>query len=107
MSTQFTRVKFVISEIPRVKYRRLFGKSIRNKQTLKIFYRYSITGCGMVSYNLEPLIVNGEVEKYGESPWHVAIYKKYSNGNTYFICGGTIISAYMILSGRISFIYSK
>lgn len=50
--------------------------------------------CGRSYTNAITLITHGTKESYGDSPWHVAVYNK----NKTLICGGTIISPYLILS---------
>ncbi|XP_065210564.1 modular serine protease-like [Planococcus citri] len=50
--------------------------------------------CGRSYVNGEPLISGGVEERYGDSPWHVAIY----NQKKVLICGGTIISPELVLS---------
>lgn len=44
--------------------------------------------------------VNGTQVTVGHSPWHVAIYKLSSNSSFTLICGGTIASPVMIISGK-------
>lgn len=47
-----------------------------------------------------PLIEGGVPEERGEAPWHVAIYKKSENSGKTLICGGTVISSNIVLSGK-------
>lgn len=60
-----------------------------------------VSDCGTISHNLEPLIFEGVKEKFGEAPWHAAIYKQMKDEKE-LICGGTIVSSYAIISGRIN-----
>ncbi|XP_065209905.1 uncharacterized protein LOC135838202 [Planococcus citri] len=53
-----------------------------------------IPECGRPYTNPEKLIKGGLEEPISESPWHVAIY----NEKKELICGGTIISPYIVLS---------
>jgi len=45
------------------------------------------------------LIHNGETANVGTAPWNVAIYIKKSDYE--FICGGSIISRNLVVSGKI------
>jgi len=45
------------------------------------------------------LIKNGETANVETVPWDVAIYKQISNYK--FICGGSIISRNLVVSGKI------
>lgn len=47
---------------------------------------------------LQELISGGKPERFGDSPWHVGIYDVDKHFSC--ICGGTIISARIILSGN-------
>lgn len=73
----------------------LLGK-LNTLKKVKINF-IKIIDCGMVSGHIEPLIVNGKEEEAGESPWHTAVYK---TKDKVLICGGTIISSHVILSGK-------
>lgn len=55
--------------------------------------------CGRkVNDDTIPLIYGGKIQKGLEYPWVVALYKK--DGNTYTnICGGSLISQRVILTG--------
>lgn len=46
------------------------------------------------------LISNGTVDKFGDSPWNVAIYDVSDTKKPNQICGGTIISPHLIVSGE-------
>ncbi|XP_065204421.1 uncharacterized protein LOC135834470 [Planococcus citri] len=50
--------------------------------------------CGRPYSNPTALISGGVEEKFGDSPWHVAVY----NQVKILICGGTIINPYLIIS---------
>ncbi|XP_065208512.1 modular serine protease-like [Planococcus citri] len=53
-----------------------------------------IPECGRPYTNPNKLIQGGVEESISDSPWHVAIY----NAKKVLICGGTIISPYIVLS---------
>ncbi|KAK7572041.1 hypothetical protein V9T40_014513 [Parthenolecanium corni] len=53
--------------------------------------------CGKPYANVTKLIAYGTPEKYGDSPWHVAIYD-ISEKDKPLICGGTIVSPQLIIS---------
>ncbi|XP_065208510.1 uncharacterized protein LOC135837230 [Planococcus citri] len=53
-----------------------------------------IPECGRPYTNPKKLIKGGVEESISDSPWHVAIY----NAKKVLICGGTIISPYIVLS---------
>lgn len=57
-----------------------------------------ISGCGRSSPSIE--IVNGTEVTVGDLPWHVAVYESTLNSSFKLICGGTIVSPVMIISGR-------
>lgn len=42
---------------------------------------------------------NGEKTEFGEAPWFTAVYI-IENGETKFQCGGTIITPYLVISGK-------
>jgi len=46
------------------------------------------------------LIVNGFQAKVGIFPWHVGIYTKESRSEYQQICGGTLISYNLVVSGN-------
>ncbi|XP_065204426.1 modular serine protease-like [Planococcus citri] len=50
--------------------------------------------CGRPYSEASTLITGGQLERFGDSPWHVAIY----NQDKELICGGTIINPQLILS---------
>lgn len=56
--------------------------------------------CGKPYANVTKLIAYGDPEKYGDSPWHVAIYNIQDKTKPLLICGGTIISPELITSGK-------
>jgi len=48
------------------------------------------------------LIENGETAPVGTAPWNVGIYKlNKKNSNYDLICGGSIISPNLVVSGKI------
>lgn len=47
-----------------------------------------------------PLIVNGYTAKPGVFPWHVGIYVKKTRFDYEQICGGTLISSQLAVSGK-------
>lgn len=53
--------------------------------------------CGIKSIEPQPLIVGGTVVPKGDYPWTVALYH---GDNKDFICGGTLISSRLILTGK-------
>ncbi|CAH0715161.1 unnamed protein product, partial [Brenthis ino] len=53
--------------------------------------------CGRRKIKYTELIVNGDATKPGDWPWHVAIYN-ITNSVIRYICGGTLISKYFILT---------
>ncbi|XP_065210327.1 transmembrane protease serine 9-like [Planococcus citri] len=63
-----------------------------------------VPDCGRPFTNFMTLIAYGEEEKYGDSPWNVAIYNV--KRDYYLICGGTIVSPNLILSAAQCF-YDK
>jgi len=55
--------------------------------------------CGRVN---QELINNGQKSFYGNSPWTVGVYQLTNENSTYdFICGGSIISSNLVVSGKI------
>lgn len=49
----------------------------------------------------EPLIFNGTKAPLGAAPWNVGVYEfKKGSSNYKFICGGTIISPNLVVSGK-------
>lgn len=49
--------------------------------------------------NIQGLISGGKPERRGDSPWHVAIYDV--SNEPLLICGGTIITSKIIVSGQL------
>jgi len=65
-------------------------------------YSNIILDCGRVYIKNEVLISNGEKALIGTAPWNVGIYKINKNKSNYdLICGGTIISPNLVVSGKI------
>lgn len=56
--------------------------------------------CGKVSGKVTALISEGKPERHGDSPWHVAIYDVAHSKEPDLICGGTIITPQIIISGE-------
>ena len=55
--------------------------------------------CGRPKIVHTELIVNGASTKAGDWPWHVALYRIHHSEIKY-ICGGTLISNYYVLTGK-------
>lgn len=51
--------------------------------------------CGRPYTNPTALISGGVEERFGDSPWHAAVY----NQDKVLICGGTIINPHLVVSG--------
>lgn len=66
-----------------------------------LFFIY-FSDCGEEKgYAGKQLILNGTTESRLNSPWHVGIYSV--SGNFYsLICGGTIVSTKLVLTGRVN-----
>lgn len=64
------------------------------KPLLSFFTRIE---CGKPNPHFMTLIAHGDKEIEGNSPWHVAIYDTWTQNKQ--ICGGTIMSPQLILSG--------
>lgn len=65
-------------------------------------YKRIVLDCG-VSFNLgTPLIALGVNAKIGTAPWNVAIYENQFNDNNVFefICGGSLVSSNLVISGK-------
>jgi len=57
-----------------------------------------VIDCGRLTYTkAEPQILKGTKVKYGTAPWNVAIYETQNNS---LICGGTLISPNLVVSGK-------
>lgn len=56
--------------------------------------------CGRTPSSIVNLIVNGRNETRGEAPWNVAVYSSENSKVPDFICGGTLISAELVVSGN-------
>jgi len=46
------------------------------------------------------LILNGVEAKYGSAPWNVGVYQKSTNNSFSMICGGSLISTNLVVSGK-------
>lgn len=60
--------------------------------------------CGRISVPSKPLIGNGAIAKYGTAPWNVGLYKL-ENVTYDIICGGSLISANLVVTGKNCAIY--
>lgn len=56
--------------------------------------------CGRRKVTHTELIVNGLATKAGDWPWHVALYRLQRSLIKY-ICGGTLITNFFVLTGKI------
>ncbi|CAH2062389.1 unnamed protein product, partial [Iphiclides podalirius] len=55
--------------------------------------------CGTLTVKLTPLVLGGEVARFGDVPWHIGIYRKEDSSDQYQqICGGSLISNTVVLS---------
>jgi len=64
-------------------------------------YSNSILDCGRVYTLNQVLISNGEKALVGTAPWNVGIYRLNKiNSNYDLICGGSIISPNLVVSGK-------
>lgn len=52
--------------------------------------------CGKVYNKVMPLILNGGNASFGTAPWNAGVYE-----NNEMICGGTLISENIVVSGKI------
>ncbi|XP_060870753.1 serine protease 48-like [Metopolophium dirhodum] len=65
------------------------------------------TDCGRVYINQET-IVNGQNATVGTAPWHAGIYRFVKNVyNHEFLCGGSIISSNLVVTGARCFWYHR
>lgn len=53
--------------------------------------------CGKRQNLMIPLSVQGESQRY-DWPWHVALFHKVNSNRSRYMCGGTLISSYYILT---------
>lgn len=60
----------------------------------------SIPKCGVRRMQHTELIRNGSPTKPGDWPWHVALYRLSNNGSQQYICGGSIIDQYRVITGK-------
>lgn len=67
----------------------------------------TLSDCGKVIESGQNLITNGAPEIAGDSPWNVAIYSTAGFNSTQLICGATIISENLIVSGKVSINYPE
>lgn len=59
-----------------------------------------ITDCGKSDKPRKPLITNGIQSELGQWPWHTAIYTINSKNQKEYICGGSLISKYAVVTGK-------
>lgn len=68
--------------------------------TSHVYQYWIFTECGKIYNRVTKLILNGRTpQKYGGSPWHVAIYD-ISEEDKPLICAGSVISPQLIVSGE-------
>ncbi len=73
-----------------------------NLYNLYILYSNIILDCGRVYNDGKTLINNGKTSHVGTAPWNVGIYKFNKESFMYdLICGGSIISPNLVVSGII------
>jgi len=65
-------------------------------------YSYTILDCGRPYTPNKILILNGVEAKYGSAPWNVGVYRKSNNNSFSMICGGSLISTNLVVSGKIT-----
>lgn len=75
--------------------------------TIGIFFiyteQYIFLACGQENIQTKVLIVNGTKVEYGTAPWNVGIYYRKDDTKEYdIICGGTLISLNLVVSGKYS-----
>ncbi|CAH2062391.1 unnamed protein product, partial [Iphiclides podalirius] len=57
--------------------------------------------CGKLIPKLMPSVLGGETTRLGDVPWHIGIYRKGDSSDQYQqICGGSLISNTVVLSGE-------
>lgn len=61
----------------------------------------TVLDCGRQYTPNQVLILDGVVAKYGSAPWNVGIYRKSNKNNFSLICGGSLISTNLVVSGKI------
>lgn len=68
---------------------------------------YVVLDCGMAVIpkgKTSALINEGTIAKYGEDPWHVAIYRIVKRNSLHIlVCGGTLVSPTIVISGECLF----
>lgn len=68
---------------------------------IKIYFFCSQLECGTTTARGTTLIVNGFEAEIGKFPWHVGIYAKNTDQEYEQICGGTIISSNLVITGKL------
>lgn len=66
-------------------------------------YSYSIVPvCGRIFTPTQTLISNGALAQYGTAPWNIGVYRANDNNREEYdmICGGTLISTNLAISGK-------
>lgn len=58
--------------------------------------------CGRIFTPTQALISNGATAQYGTAPWNIGVYRMNYNDKIQYdmICGGTLISANLAISGK-------
>jgi len=60
-----------------------------------------ILDCGRPCARHQPLIDNGNTANVGTAPWNVGIYRFKNESSMYdLICGGSLISQNLVVSGK-------
>lgn len=64
-------------------------------------YSNTVLDCGRSYTPNQVLILDGIEAKYGSAPWNVGVYRKSTKNNFNMICGGSLISTNLVVSGKI------
>jgi len=65
-------------------------------------YSITVLVCGRPYTPNQVLILDGSEAKYGSAPWNVGIYRRSTRNNFNMICGGSLISTNLVVSGKIT-----
>lgn len=82
------------------------GKNTYVHMDFNCILRIFFLECGVVVSRAQMLISGGTAVQEGDFPWHVGIYRRLQTSLQY-ICGGSIISEKLVLSGRANVIIHK
>jgi hypothetical protein len=63
---------------------------------------YFLLDCGKSDIPKKALITSGFISDLGQWPWHVGIYIINDNNEKEYVCGGSLISKYAVLTGELS-----